>query len=70
MALEINVLEDGRISVPYSRTRGTNTFTDAIVLSQEDYDALTEEQITAMMDARFDKWYNYINPPQVAPETE
>jgi hypothetical protein len=65
MALEFTILEDGRISIPYTRKRDRQSFSDAIVLDPDDYQAMTEEQIVAMMDQRFDSWYNFIvyGPP-------
>jgi hypothetical protein len=70
MTLTVETLEDGRISIPYTRKRERQTFSDAIVLDPDDYQAMTEEQIVAMMDQRFDNWYNFIvyGPPPVVEE--
>ena len=57
----ITTLDDGRISIPFVRNRDQYTFTDAIILSQENYDAMPEEQLSAMMDERFENWYQMIN---------
>ena len=57
---KITTLDDGRISIPFVRNRDQYTFTDAIILSQENYDAMPEEQLSAMMDERFERWYQMI----------
>lgn len=44
------------ISIPYSRTNGIYTFTDAIVLDDDVYATMTAEEITAIQDARFASW--------------
>jgi hypothetical protein len=57
---KITTLEDGRVSVPFARERDQYLFTDAIILSQEEYDASTEEQLSTIMDQRFERWYQII----------
>lgn len=42
-------------------------YSDALVMTQEAYDALTPEQITALQQERYDKWLAIINAP---PEPE
>ena len=54
------VLDDGNISVPFSRTNGMYTFTDALVMAPNAYEALTPDEITAMQDARFAAWLDFI----------
>jgi hypothetical protein len=58
--MDYNIIEDGRISIPYRRERGNLSFTDAIILSQEEYDIMTEEHISAIMDERFERWYQLV----------
>lgn len=58
--MDYNIIEDGRISIPYRRERDNLFFTDAIILSQEEFDSMTEEQISTIMDERFDRWYQLI----------
>lgn len=60
MALTVNNLNNGMVSIPFTRELGAQTYSDAIVLSQKEYEQLTEEQIVAMMDQRFVKWYQMI----------
>jgi hypothetical protein len=57
---QITTLEDGRISIPFVRNRDQYIFTDAIILSQEERDAMTEEQLSAIMDQRFERWYQVV----------
>lgn len=75
MALTVNKLSDGRISIPFTREEGVQIYSDAIVLSEKEYEQLTENEITAMMDFRFNKWYQMITYgidiyPKVAVDSE
>jgi hypothetical protein len=38
-------------------------YSDALVMTQEAYDALTPEEITTMQQARYDNWLAIINAP-------
>lgn len=58
------------ISIPYSRTNGIYTFTDAIVLDDDVYAAMTTEEITAMQDARFANWVAQVEQASNAPTEE
>lgn len=64
--MEEIILEDGRIAIPYSKTDGKNTFNDSIVLSPEERATITDEELEAIMQTRFDKWLSIINyvPPE------
>lgn len=42
-------------------------YSDALVMTQAAYDALTPEQITTMQQERYDRWITIINAP---PEPE
>ena len=42
-------------------------YNDALVMTQEAYDALTPEQITAIQQERYDRWYAIVTAP---PEPE
>lgn len=48
------------ISIPYSRSNGIYTFTDAIVLEDDVYAAMTSEEITTMQDNRFANWLSHL----------
>ena len=54
------VLDNGNVSVPFSRTNGVHTFTDALVMPPNVYDALTPDEIKTMQDARFAAWLNFV----------
>ena len=59
------------VSIDFKITKDGHTFKDAIVL--EDNHTLTEEQIEAIKQARFNAWYELVtNPPveQLAEVTE
>jgi hypothetical protein len=38
-------------------------YSDALVMTQEAYDALTPEQITTLQQERYDRWLAIINTP-------
>ena len=42
-------------------------YNDALVMTQEAYDAMTQEQIAAIQKERYDRWYAIITAP---PEPE
>lgn len=56
------------ISIDFEITKDGYTFKDAIVLPENH--GLSDEQIEAMKQARFDAWYTLITTPQeeVVPE--
>ena len=64
------VLDNGNVSVPFSRTNGVHTFTDALVMPPNVYDALTPDEITAMQDTRFVAWLDFITAASNAPVEE
>lgn len=66
----MQVLEDGRISVAYERTVGGFTFRSAIVMPQEEYEAMTESGIVALQDARFAAWLAHVEEASNAPAEE
>ena len=44
-------------------------YSDALVMTQEAYDALTPEQITTLQQERYDRWYAIVTaPPEPQPE--
>jgi hypothetical protein len=44
-------------------------YKDSWVISQEEYDKLSEEEILAFKQARYDRWYNYITTEPSLVET-
>lgn len=38
-------------------------YSDALIMTQEEYDVLTPEQIAAMQQERYDRWLAIINSP-------
>jgi hypothetical protein len=53
------------LRIRFEKTDGKNTFNDALIFSQAEYDALTEQQIEEIKQQRFDNWLAIINyvPP-------
>ena len=44
---------------------GESTYSDALVLPKEEYEALSESEIEAIKEERYTNWKNFIaNPPQ------
>lgn len=56
------------ITIPYSRSNGQFTLTDSLILDEETYAAMTQDEITAMQDARFEKWLAIITAPSSVDE--
>lgn len=48
------------IEIPYTRSDGRFTFSDTLILDEEIYAAMTPEEVTAMQDARFAAWLDYV----------
>ena len=62
--MAIKQLEDGRIADEFEIGEEPHVLKDALVMRQQDYDALTPEEIVAMKQARYDKWIDIILAPQ------
>jgi hypothetical protein len=63
--MEFETLDNGMLRIRFEKTDGKNTFNDALIFSQAEYDALTEQQIEEIKQQRFDNWLAIINyvPP-------
>jgi len=63
----MEILENGMVKIDFTKSNGRYSYSDALIFTQEDYAALTEDQIEAMKQARFDKWYaiiTYVPTPE------
>ena len=49
--------------IEFERSRNGLTLRDSLSLTQEEFDALTPEQIEAIKDARFEAWYAAVTAP-------
>ena len=58
-------LGNGRVKVNFRKVSedGKHKYQDALHFSQQEYEALTEAQIEAMKQERFDNWYAIITDP-------
>jgi len=55
---------DNKVQIIFERTSTTNmTFRDALWFTQEEYDALTPENILTLQQERFDNWEALVNSP-------
>jgi hypothetical protein len=54
----------------FARMDGPAPFSDAICLTQDQWDALSANDLVAMQDARFDAWIAVINAPPPDPGSE
>jgi hypothetical protein len=63
-------LETGMISIRYMRTNGVFQFTDSIVLTAEEFDMLTPEDITVMQDQRVATWLENVTAASEQPTPE
>ena len=63
--MAIEILENGWVSDRFQIGESPWVFNDAIVMLQDQYDALTPDDIAAMKQQRYDNWYTIVtNPPQ------
>lgn len=59
---------DNKVQIIFERTSITNmTFRDALWFTQEEYDALTPENILTLEKERFDNWEAIVNSPPTEP---
>ena len=59
---------DNKVQIIFERTSITNmTFRDALWFTQEEYDALTPENILTLQQERFDNWEALVNSPPTEP---
>jgi hypothetical protein len=65
-------LGNGRVKINFRKVSedGKHKYQDALHFSQQEYEALTEAQIEAMKQERFDNWYAIITDPAPAPVIE
>jgi len=55
---------DNKVQIIFERTSVTNmTFRDALWFTQEEYNALTPENILTLQQERFDNWEALVNSP-------
>ena len=55
---------DNKVQIIFERTSITNmTFRDALWFTQEEYNALTPENILTLQQERFDNWEALVNSP-------
>ncbi|MEI7757662.1 MAG: hypothetical protein WCI80_01325 [Bacteroidota bacterium] len=57
----INLDKIETVSLPFSVSNGTYTYTDAIVGTPDYINNLTQDQILAIQQERFTNWLAYIN---------
>lgn len=68
--MDYSVLENGMISIPFTRTNGQYTLQDAIVMSATEFESLSEADILAMQDLRFSNWVSFLITASNAPPQE
>ena len=61
MALE--VLDNGMVSDRFEFASQYGDYKDALVMTQQEYDALTEAEISALKQERFDNWLKIFETP-------
>jgi hypothetical protein len=54
-------LEDGRIADEFEIGQEPNVLRDALVMTPEEYNLLTPDEIAAMKQARYDNWLAVIS---------
>jgi hypothetical protein len=68
--MDYSVLENGMISIPFTRTDGQYTLQDAIILTTTEFESLSEADILAMQDLRFSNWVSFLITASNAPPQE
>ena len=58
-------LEDGRMADEFEIGTEPYVLKDALVMRPEDYALLMPDEIVAMKQARYDKWYSIVTAPPV-----
>ena len=53
---------DGQVQIIFEKTDGSQTFRDAIWMTQAEYDATSADAINAIKQERFDNWLAVVNP--------
>lgn len=64
MAILKTVTLDGYVSIEFEKTDGTYTLVDAIVVTEAEYAQLTEADIDAMEQKRWEDWLAIVTAPQ------
>lgn len=60
-------MDQVQIQVKFTITQNGQTLTDALFYTQDEYNALTPEQLQADKQKRFDSWQTAINTPPIEP---
>ena len=63
-------MENELISFRFQKGEAPYLYNDALVMTQETYDALTSEQIAALQQERYDRWYAIVTAPSEVLPTE
>lgn len=58
-------LEDGRLADNFQIGTEPYVLSDALVMMPEEYEKLTQDEVAAMKQARYDKWYAIVTAPPV-----
>ena len=58
-------LDDGRLADEFEIGTEPYILSDALVMRPEDYALLSEEDIAAMKQARYDNWYAIVTAPPI-----
>lgn len=66
----MNILENGNISIPYMRSNGILEFSDTIILTPEDFEQMTPEDIKTIQDNRFTTWLEHVITASEQPAVE
>lgn len=59
------VRDDGTVSIKFSATEGPYTLNDAFGVTQEQYNAMTPEQLASELQRRWDNWLETVLAPPV-----
>jgi hypothetical protein len=57
--------QEEKVQIIFERTHNNLIFRDALWFSDQEYAAITVEEILAMQEERFNNWITFINTPSV-----
>jgi hypothetical protein len=63
MKMAIEILENGMVSDRFEIGTAPHILRDAIVMMPSEYDKLTPEELQAMKQSRYDRWWSMIKTP-------
>jgi carbamate kinase len=68
--MHVNSATQNQVVIRFTITEGDHSYSDALYFSQEEYSTLTESEITALQQERFNNWRKVVETPAPEPTAE